>query len=72
MTPNKTIKHYPLSWGVKYKHISWFIFHPLFMPNGGMVGKRAVKSGFIFEFIVARLPTLRIRGEKKVTKIPEI
>ncbi len=25
----------------------------------GMVGKRAVKSGFIIEFIVARLPTLQ-------------
>jgi hypothetical protein len=19
-------------WGVKYKHISWFIFHPIFIP----------------------------------------
>ena len=36
-----------------------------------MVGKRAVKSGFIIEFIVARLPTLQIWGEKKVAKIPE-
>ncbi|RKZ52912.1 MAG: hypothetical protein DRR00_06565 [Candidatus Parabeggiatoa sp. nov. 3] len=36
-----------------------------------MVGKRAVKSGFIIEFIVARLPTLQFLGEKKVTKIPE-
>jgi len=39
---------------------------------GGMVGKRAVKSWFIIEFIVARLPTLQIWGEKKVAKIPEI
>ncbi len=36
-----------------------------------MVGKRAVKSGFIIEFIVARLPTLQFLGENKVTKIPE-
>ena len=36
-----------------------------------MVGKRAVKSGFFIEFIVARLPTLQILGEKKVAKIPE-
>jgi len=31
-----------------------------------MVGKRAVKSEPIIEFIVARLPTLQIWGEKKV------
>jgi hypothetical protein len=30
-----------------------------------MVGKRAVKSGLIIEFIVARLPTLQILDEKK-------
>ncbi len=37
-----------------------------------MVGKRAVKSEPIIEFIAARLPTLQILGEKKVIKIPEI
>jgi hypothetical protein len=37
-----------------------------------MVGKRAVKFGFIIKFIVAHLPTLQIWGEKKVAKIPEI
>jgi hypothetical protein len=37
-----------------------------------MVGKRAVTSGFIIEFIAARLPTLQIWVEKKITKIPEI
>ncbi len=36
------------------------------------MGKRAVKSGFIYEFIAARLPTLQILAEKKVIKIHEI
>ncbi len=37
-----------LVWGVKSKHISWFIFSPYFYcGKGGMVGKRAVKSGLI-------------------------
>jgi len=56
-------------------NLSQFIglFFTLFLfQMGGMVGKRAVKSGFIIEFIVARLPTLQIWGEKKVAKIPEI
>jgi hypothetical protein len=49
------------------------LFFTLFLfPEGEMVGKRAVKSGFIIEFIAARLPTLQILGEKKVAKIPEI
>ncbi|RKZ60337.1 MAG: hypothetical protein DRR16_22830 [Candidatus Parabeggiatoa sp. nov. 3] len=49
------------------------LFFTLFLfTEGGMVGKRAVKSGFLIEFIVARLPTLQILGEKKVAKIPEI
>jgi hypothetical protein len=48
------------------------LFTLFLFPEGGMVGKRAVKSGFIIEFIVARLPTLQIWGEKKVIKIPEI
>jgi len=39
--------HKGLPWGVKFEPISEFIFHPIFIPNGGMVGKRAVKSGFI-------------------------
>jgi len=65
-------KRAALNWGVKYKHISWFIFHPIFMKNGDMVGKRAVKSWVNIEFIVARLPTLQIWVEKKVAKIPEI
>ena len=37
-----------------------------------MVGKRAMKSGLIYEFITARLPTLQILGEKKVIGIPGI
>jgi len=42
------------------------LFFTLFLfTEGGMVGKRAVKSGFLIEFIVARLPTLQILGEKK-------
>jgi len=47
-------------------------FTLLLFPEGGMVGKRAVKSGFDIEFNAARLPTLQIWGEKKVAKIPEI
>jgi len=31
-----------------------------------MVGKRAVKSGFVIEFIVAKRSHLQIWGEKKV------
>ncbi len=42
------------------------LFFTLFLfPEGEMVGKRAVKFGFIIEFIAARLPTLQILGEKK-------
>jgi len=49
------------------------LFFTLFLfLLGGMVGKRAVKSGFDIEFNAARLPTLQIWGEKKVAKIPEI
>jgi len=61
-----------LNWGVKYKHISGFIFHPIFIPSGGMVGKRAMKSGFILSSLSLSDPTLQILGEKKVAKIPEI
>jgi len=42
-------------WGVKFEPIYWFIFHSIFIPNGGMVGSLSVKSGFIIEFIVASL-----------------
>ncbi|RKZ50969.1 MAG: hypothetical protein DRR16_21755 [Candidatus Parabeggiatoa sp. nov. 3] len=31
-----------VNWGVKFEPIYWFIFHSIFLPNGGMVGKRAV------------------------------
>jgi len=42
-------------------------FFTLFLfPEGGMVGKRAVKYGFIIEFIGTRLPTLQIWDGKKV------
>jgi len=61
-----------LNWGVKYKHISWFICHPVFIPgrrNGGQTGG---DIRVYIEFIAARLPTLQILGEKKVLKIPEI
>jgi hypothetical protein len=54
-----------LHWGVKFEPISWFIFHPIFISNGGMVGSLSVKSGFIIEFIFDNLPTLQIWGEKK-------
>ncbi|RKZ51267.1 MAG: hypothetical protein DRR16_20590 [Candidatus Parabeggiatoa sp. nov. 3] len=59
-------------WGVKFEPISWFIFHPIFIPSAGMVGKRAVKSGFIIEFIVAKRSHPTNLGEEKVIKIPEI
>jgi len=35
-------------------------FHPIFIPNGGMVGKRALTFWVNIEFIAARLPTLQI------------
>jgi len=37
-----------------------------------MVGKRAVKSGFIIEFIGAKRSHPTNLGEEKVIKIPEI
>ncbi len=47
----------PWNWGVKYKHIYWFIFHPIFIPNH----TQAVGEIWVYiEFIVDSLPTLRI------------
>jgi len=40
-------------WGVKYKHISWFIFHPDSRKDGGQTGG---EIGVYIEFIAARLP----------------
>jgi len=53
------------------------LFFTLFLfPEGGMVGKDGGQAGgeisVYIEFIGARLPTLQIRDEKKVLKIPEI
>ncbi len=39
---------------------------------GGDGGQAGGEIWVYIEFIVARLPTLRIWGEKKVAKIPEI
>jgi len=55
-------------WGVKYKHISWFIFHPIFIlkrRNGGQTGG---EIWVYIEFIAARLPTLQILCEKTSSK----
>jgi len=58
-----------VAWDVKYKHIYWLIFHPIFIPNH----TQAVGEIWVYiEFIVDSLPTLRILGEKKVAKIPQI
>jgi hypothetical protein len=40
-----------------------------YQGDGGQAGG---EIGVYIESIVARLPTLRISGEKKVAKIPEI
>ncbi|GEM_PF-2671855 len=42
---------------------------PELQGDGGQAGG---EIWVYIEFIVARLPTLRIRGEKKVAKMPEI
>ncbi|RKZ45097.1 MAG: hypothetical protein DRR00_27125 [Candidatus Parabeggiatoa sp. nov. 3] len=48
------------------------LLNPFNSLNGGMVGKRAASIWVYIEFIVDSDPTLRIWGEKKVAKIPEI
>jgi hypothetical protein len=57
-------------WGVKYKHISWFIFSPYFYSKWGGGGQAGGEIWVYIEFIVARLPTLQI-GVQKVAKMPE-
>jgi len=47
-------------------------FSPYFYSNWGDGGQAGGEIWVYIEFIVARLPTLRIRGEKKVAKMPEI
>jgi len=59
-------------WGVEFEAIYWFIFHPIFMLFQNGDGGQAGGDIWVYiEFIVARLPTLQILGEKKVAKIPE-
>jgi len=47
-------------------------FSPYFYSEKWDGGQAGGEIWVYIEFIVARLPTLRIRGEKKVAKIPEI
>jgi hypothetical protein len=46
--------------GVKYKHISWLIFSSIFIISGWNGGQAGGYIWVYIEFIVARLPTLRI------------
>jgi len=76
------------TWGVKYKHIPWFICHPDSLTDGGQAGG---EISVYIEFIGDRLPTLPILcitmrvsprvihiqplsglGGVKIIKIPEI
>jgi len=60
-----------IPWGVKFEP-QLVYFSPYFYSNWGDGGQAGGEIWVYIEFIVARLPTLRIRGEKKVAKMPEI
>ncbi len=61
-----TKTRYP--WGVKFEPIYWFIFHSIFIPNGGMVGFRAVKSWFILSSLPPVYPPYKSGVKKKSSR----